>query len=96
MGGAMARAYTRHDWTKLDPLINRLIHEEGYTVEQACQDLGIKPSTYRMHQRTQESGTPEAHQSTPLQEASDQEHLGTPESADITEGRQSIPEQTAS
>jgi hypothetical protein len=88
----MARAYTRHDWTKLDPLIDQLINEEGYTVEQACKDLGVKLSTYRMHQRTRELGTPEEHQSTPLQDEPVLEHQSTLENTDMTEVHQSIPE----
>jgi hypothetical protein len=94
----MARAYTRHDWERLDPLIDRLIQEEGYTVEQACKDLGIKLSTYRMHQRTRESGTPEGHPNTPQEPDSasaDQytmEHLGIPHTPDTSEEHPGTPE----
>src|SRR5918996_702778 len=81
----MARGYTRHDWTKLDPLIDRLVKEEGSTVEQACKDLGIKISTYRMHERTREPATPSP-------DDSESAHPSTRESTDSTEVHQSAPE----
>jgi hypothetical protein len=93
----MARAYTRHDWTKLDPLIDRLVREEGYTIEQACQELGIKISTYRMHQRTRAPSTPSAHQSTPspgTDTSDDQdtlEHHGTRDDPHASEAHPSTP-----
>jgi hypothetical protein len=96
----MARGYTRHDWTKLDPLIARL-QREGYDEPAIAKDLGIKPSTLRMHLKSRElEGTPQAYPDTPefldrpqeVSEPIESEHLGTPESTDMTEVDQNIPE----
>ena len=96
----MARGDTRHDWTKLDPLIARL-QEDGYDDPAIAKELGLKPSTLRMHLKSRElEGTPQAHPDTPefldgpreVPEPIGLEHLSTPESTNMVEVHQSIPE----
>jgi hypothetical protein len=48
---------TKHDWTKLDPLIARLM-AEGWSEQAACKEVGIKRTTYRYHREALE-GTPD-------------------------------------
>jgi hypothetical protein len=48
---------TKHNWTKLDPLIARLM-AEGWSEHAACKEVGIKRTTYRYHREALE-GTPD-------------------------------------
>jgi hypothetical protein len=64
----------KHDWHKLDPLIDNL-KAQGWNDTQIARDLGIGRQTLVDHLRSRAPGTPTAHPSTP-------EHLRTPEPTD--------------
>jgi len=68
---------TRHDWKKLDPLIDNL-KAQGWNDTQIAKDLGIGRQTLVDHLRSREAiGTPT-------------EHLGTPEHPGTLEGYQEV------
>lgn len=58
----MAKA--KHDWSKLDPLIDDL-RAQGWNDTQIAKDLSIGRQTLVDHLRAREAGTPTEHQGTP-------------------------------
>jgi hypothetical protein len=78
---------TKHDWTKLDPLIDNL-KAQGWNDTQIAKDLGIGRQTLVDHLRSRDAGTPKAHPSVPV-------HHSVPEQMDIPKsGHQSTLEHT--
>ena len=84
----------KHDWKRLDPMIERLM-AEGWSEQAACKEVGIKRTTYRYHR---EASVPEpldttesVHHSTP-ENTTEQEHLRTPEYTMSAEGHLGTPE----
>jgi len=70
---------TRHDWSKLDPVIDQL-KAQGWNDSQIARDLGIGRQTLVDHLRSRGAfGTPT-------------EHLGTPEHQGTLEGYQEVME----
>jgi hypothetical protein len=68
----------KHDWHKLDPLINNL-KAQGWNDTQIARDLGIGRQTLVDHLRSRAPGTPTTHPSTPEHPGIPPEHLSTPE-----------------
>jgi hypothetical protein len=87
----MAKA--KHDWTKLDPLIDHL-KAQGWNDTQIAKDLGIGRQTLVDHLRSREYGTPTAHQGIPEHSGVPPEHQGTLEEYQevIEEVHQSVPD----
>jgi hypothetical protein len=80
----MAKA--KHDWHKLDPLIDNL-RGQGGNDTQIAKELGIGRQTLVDHLRSRAPGTPEVHSGTP-------EHQGTLEGHQevMEDVQQSVPE----
>jgi hypothetical protein len=82
----------KHDWTKLDPLIDNL-KAQDWTDTQIAKDLGISRQTLVDHLRSRAPSTPMVHPGTPEYHGVPPEHLGvqesihhsTPEHTDIPE-----------
>jgi hypothetical protein len=78
---------TKHDWNKLDPLIDNL-KAQGWNDTQIAKDLGIGRQTLVDHLHSRNAGTPKAHPSVPI-------HQSVPEQMDIPEsGHRRTPEHT--
>jgi hypothetical protein len=94
-------AKPKHDWSKLDPLIDKL-KAQGWNDTQIAKDLRIGRQTLVDHLRSREPGTPTAHHGTSehqgtleeYQEVIDEVHQSVPDAPHIgtEEGHQSIPE----
>jgi hypothetical protein len=76
---------TRHDWTKLDPLIDNL-KAQGRNDTQIAKDLGIGRQTLVDHLRSREL----VHLSTPEKTYSTEVHQGTPEHQGTLERYQEV------
>jgi hypothetical protein len=76
----------RHDWTKLDPLIDHL-KAQGWNDTQIAKDLRIGRQTLVDHLRSREPGTPIAHPSTPVHQGTLEEYQEV-----IEEVHQSVPD----
>jgi hypothetical protein len=73
----------RHDWSKIDPLIDNL-KSKGWNDTAIARDLGIGRQTLVDHLRTREPGTPRVHQGTPEHSGVPQEHQESFESAHLS------------
>jgi hypothetical protein len=91
---------TRHDWTKLDPLIDRL-RENGFNDTQIAKKLSIGRQTLVDHLRSRDPGIPEVHSDTPEpqgtleghQEVMEDIQQSVPEAPHVvTEAYQSVPQ----
>jgi hypothetical protein len=80
-------AKTRHDWTKLDLLIDNL-KAQGWNDTQIAKDLGIGRQTLVDHLRSRESAHPSTPESTDITEV----HQSTPEHQGTLEGYQEVME----